>query len=1336
MTCNRMIAKRTFCLLLPLLLACSFAKAHRPHFLFSPNRGQWHKDVLYRTNIPGGTMYMERDGITFRYYDQKKLKYIHDHKGEPIQTGDENTINGVNVRTKLLGANLSPQVTEKLFTEFYENWFIGNDPAKHASKVFPAEELHYHDVYPGVDWVWYEKGGFLKFDFRIKAGASPAVIRTRYAGQNSLQVDGLGNLLTTTSLSTLKEEKPLAYQITAKGDTIKVECHYRVEGDVVSYQFPAGYDATLDLVIDPSLIFSTYSGSFANNFGYTATYDSKGFLYAGGNVFDLGYHTTPGAFQETYGGGNIDCAISKYDTTGTFMVWSTYFGGSGSEMPHSMVVNKLNQLFVFGTTGSPDLPTTANAFDNTFNGGTSLNQVGVGYIDANGSDIFVARFSNDGSQLMASTYIGGSANDGLNLGPVLNHNYADLSRGEIDIDNSNAIYLATSTASHNFPTTSGAVQPNHGGGTFDGVVLKMDNSLTTLIWSTYLGGSANDAVYSLAIDKKNNIVVTGGTQSANYPVTGPNFNTHNGGVDALVTTINSAGTQILNSILYGTAEYDQSYFVELDNAQNVYLLGQTNASNGYFFTGTGFGVPNGNQFVTKFSPDLSTREWSTAFGNQNGHPDISPTAFLVDVCRKIYISGWGGSLSGNNLPGSTVVGLPITPDAFQTTPHNNDFYMMVLQDDAAALSYATYYGGAASPEHVDGGTSRFNRRGEMYQSVCAGCGGAQDFPTTPGAWSATNNGQTGNPPSNVGCNNGVFKFLLDFPSMVADFDIPPSICAPATVTFQNFSAGATDYFWDFGNGQTSTDSVPSTTYTSSGVYNVMLVANNVDGTTCNLTDTIIKQMVVLGLGEQDLPDKGVCTGQSAEIGMQPVGDPSITYQWIPSTGLSDPTAPNPIFNGSVGSQNYQLVISNGACSDTIQQNIIVSNVPHLTLNDTLVCAGIPFSVGISNPPAGMLFDWTPGTGLSDSTVANPTFTAQATVSFSLVYGFPGCQDSLVRNINVLNLGFYTPVDTAICPGDTVSVHEFPDFPGVTFSWTPVQFVSNPNISNPQLYPPVSQDFTVVISNGICSDTVVKSVEMIQFPAYAGPNDTICEGQSVVLGPELPSSFLSYSWGPVSYLSAPNVPNPTATPPNTITYILDVHALGNPNACAAKDTVTIMVNDPGLPGFIFNEIATCYGLGVTVNAVGNPNYQYQWFTNNGQTGSGTQHGFTVPYDTTITFYMVVTGEGCTDTVAVTKTFQGFDGYWGSLVIPNVFTPNGDNLNECFAPVGAPEGCYWLYVYNRWGVLVFDSEKLNKDCWDGRYMKTNEYVTDGVYFWLLDIGNNEYHGTVTVSGKGGK
>lgn len=1317
--------RKSIYLLLSFLLAVStlFAHDEKPHFLFSPNKGQWDKNVLYRLSIPGGTMFLEKSGVTFRYYDSKKLAYIHDHKGQPMLTGDENTIDGVTVRTQLLQANTSTQRVEQLYTQFYENWFIGNDPSQHATKVFPAMRVAYENIYPGIDWVWYEKDGFLKYDFKVKVGANPALIQTRYEGQNQLQLDALGNLLCTTPFSILKEEKPIAYQVNGK-DTIWVACDFHLANNVLYYDFPNGYDERLDLVIDPSLIFSTYSGSTADNFGFTATYDSKGFLYAGGNVFALGYNTTPGAFQVTYGNGNIDCAITKYDTTGSFMVWSSYLGGTGSEMPHSMVVNKLNQLFVYGTTGSPNFPTTPNAYDQSYNGGTNLTSTGVGYTDANGSDIFVCKFSVDGTQLLASTFLGGSGNDGLNLGGTLNHNYADLSRGEIDIDNSNNIYLATSTGSQNFPVTGNAIQPSHGGGTYDGVVLKMDNSLTTLVWSTYLGGNANDAVYSLAVDKKNNIIVTGGTMSVNFPVTEATFNTHNGNADAFVTIINSAGTQINHSILYGTSVYDQAYFVELDNAQNVYLLGQTNASTGYFHTGTGFGVANGNQFISKFSPDLTTRVWSTAFGNQNGHPDISPTAFLVDVCKKIYISGWGGTVNNSNVPGSTVTGLPITPNAYQSTTNGSDFYIMVMEDDASGMSYATYFGGTLSPEHVDGGTSRFNRKGEIYQSVCAGCGSHDDFPTTPGAWSNTNN--------SFNCNNGVFKFHFDFPSMIADFDIPPSQCAPATITFPNFSSGATEYYWDLGNGQTSTDSVPTATYTTSGVYTIMLVANNTTGTTCNLTDTIVKQVVILGLDGQNLPNLATCGSQSIEIGVQPLEDPSVSFSWSPNTGLSDVSAPNPIFNPSVGTQNYQLIISNGVCSDTVQQTVTVSPIPSLVLNDTIVCAGIPMELGFSNPPSGMTFLWSPGTNLSSATSANPLYTPQASQTFKVVYGYPGCNDSLERTVDVLDLGLFTPVDTAMCPGDSVQVTEIPNIPGITYSWSPTQWVSNPTIPNPLLFAPLAQDFQLIVSNGLCADTLIKHVGLLVHPANAGSNDTICIGQSVVIGPDTPSSFLQYDWSPSVGLNQTDIPNPTASPQITTNYVLQVHAQNNPNACAASDTVEIVVKSPGAPGFGFDQFAGCYGYSVTVNANGNPNYSYGWFTNNGQTGSGSQASFEVPFDTTITFNMIVSGEGCTDTISVTKTFESFASQWGQLLVPNIFTPNNDNVNECFAPAGVPEECYWLYVYNRWGVLVFDSFKLDKKCWDGKYMKSDTRVVDGVYFWVLEIGGIEYHGTVTVAG----
>ena len=172
---------------------------------------------------------------------------------------------------------------------------------------------------------------------------------------------------------------------------------------------------------------------------------------------------------------------------------------------------------------------------------------------------------------------------------------------------------------------------------------------------------------------------------------------------------------------------------------------------------------------------------STVFGSGSQSPDISPTAFLVDVCNRIYISGWGGLT--NSVPyggGGNTSGLIITNDAIQSSTDSSDFYILIMEEDASSLTFATFYGGNISAEHVDGGTSRFDKKGVVYQSVCAGCQGNSDFPTTPNAYSVTNN--------SFGCNNAVFKFNPDLPLTISDFFILssflkrfpglPSSCTP------------------------------------------------------------------------------------------------------------------------------------------------------------------------------------------------------------------------------------------------------------------------------------------------------------------------------------------------------------------------------------------------------------------------------------------------------------------------------------------------------------------------------------------------------------------------------
>ena len=213
-----------------------------------------------------------------------------------------------------------------------------------------------------------------------------------------------------SSLKTVTELNPYAYQI-INFDTVVIACNYALKKNQLSFEFPSGYNKDYDLVIDPILIFSTYSGSISDNFGYTATYDNFGYLYSGSTAFGVDYPTTVGAYQESFQGGITDVAITKYDSLGTSRIYSTYLGGSLDELPHSMVVNSNNELYILGTTGSDNFPTTQNSFEVNFQGGTNFFPTGLGVSFPNGSDIFISRLSSNGGALLSSTFVGGSDND-------------------------------------------------------------------------------------------------------------------------------------------------------------------------------------------------------------------------------------------------------------------------------------------------------------------------------------------------------------------------------------------------------------------------------------------------------------------------------------------------------------------------------------------------------------------------------------------------------------------------------------------------------------------------------------------------------------------------------------------------------------------------------------------------------------------------------------------------------------------------------------------------------------------------------------------------------------
>jgi hypothetical protein len=631
---------------------------------FIPNKGQWNSQVLYRMPIPNGAMFLEKDGFSYTFYDGTYLSALHDHRTPATPLPEK--IRTHTIRLKLEGASqqVVPQAAEPSLTKY--NYFSGNDPKRWARGLSAYGSVSYPEIYPGTAMKLYLHENKVKYDFILKPGADISRIRMNYQGADAIFIRE-GKLIIRTSLGEITEQAPVAWQ----SDGVQqypVACSFKLLADgTVGFHAP-NLDPNMELVIDPQIIFATYSGSIDDNWGFTATNDNAGNGYAAGVVFGANFQTTAGAAQENYGGGVVDIGIIKYNQTGTQALYITYIGGNRSEFPHSIIVNEYNELIMFGTTGSSDFPVTSGAYSSTFKGGTST---GFSIMSMpSGSDIFICRLSVNGDNLLASTFVGGTRNDGLNnaTGNNLARNYADEIRGAIWVDANNNIYVGTSTLSEDFPGTAGRFQPSFGGGGQDGIILKMNGNLTSLLWASYLGGSSSDGIYYLTVDNNQNIVVTGGTRSENFPVSPTAWKTTFGGgtqPDGFVTKLDSSGTQMLASTYVGTSRYDQAYIAGTDITDHIYLFGQTSALGNEFVINSPIGVPGGNQFIIKFEPNLSQVIWSTTFGKALGNPDISPTALLVDVCDKIYVSGWGGSLNGSF--NASINGLVTTPGAIKTT---------------------------------------------------------------------------------------------------------------------------------------------------------------------------------------------------------------------------------------------------------------------------------------------------------------------------------------------------------------------------------------------------------------------------------------------------------------------------------------------------------------------------------------------------------------------------------------------------------------------------------------------------------------------------------------------
>ena len=1132
---------------------------------FIENKGQWPSQVKFSAATENGRTFFENNAFTHHFFDLSEIAKAHAGKEfDPIMRGHV---------FRQVFRNAHPErVVADAFQQTRYNYFLGNDPLKWGRDCREAKGFRYQNFYSGIHLHVYQNEFFMKYDWEVQHGASPTQIQWSYEGTDDVRIED-GRLIVRTALGEIVEQIPIAYQmIPMEGEAagnnppmkMRVDCSFVKNGNTISFRV-GNYNSRYPLIIDPELIFSSYSVSFDDNFGYTATYDSQGNLISGSSAFGQGYPTTIGAYQTTWGGGDgqgtlagTDMAISKYDVSGTFLQWSTFLGGANDDLPHSLICNSNDELIVLGTTSSGNFPVTSNAFDNSFNGGANFAPSGVGVQYVNGSDIIVAKLNVNGNTLLASTFVGGTGNDGVNTAAGLKFNYADEFRGEVDLDANDNVYIASSTYSINFPTVN-AFQSSIGG-LQDACVFQLSSDLSQMNWSTYLGGSDDDSGFSLAEDNAGNVFVCGGTQSVDFPLAGNGYGqVFNGGnSDGWIAKLSPSGTSLLTSTYFGSNVFDQLYFIETDNADEVFVYGQTRAANSTFVVNASFSQPNSGMLVTKFPNELSSVVWSTVFGTGGGEPNLSPTAFLVDVCGKIYLSGWGGAVNEySTTEAGFTTGLLTTSDAFQTTTDGSDFYLLVLEADASAVTYASFFGGNISAEHVDGGTSRFDRKGIIYQSVCAGCGGNSDFPIfPPNAVSAINNNS---------CNNGVFKYDFQLPLTVANFNAPPLLCEGSTIQLVSTSSLAASVQWHFSDDNSTVfgNSVVHT-FNAPGTYTITLTAQN--PVTCNAVDTISRTVTVIAPIVETLADVTVCSGIPVQLGQVSV-DPNAIYSWTPNDGnLSDVNGPLPIFTGSINA-SYQLLVQHDVCTDTLTQNVLVPQLELILPNDTALCVPDNIDLAALISPSSGSFIWSASPDFSNPLNSNTqdlsiNVFVNGIQTYFAQLASQGC--TVEDSVSVFMVGDQATIqgDFTACYGDTVSLSVLNPNPTFNYQWqSNAQLLSGQGTSAVEFI--ITAGTTVSVSAATPSgcfaqDTVQVAVSALNastINATATPA-VVLVGTNVQLTATPVNNSYSYQWTPSLGLNNPNIYNPTAFVEMTSTYNVTV----SDGDCIQQDSVTVRVVD--------------------------------------------------------------------------------------------------------------------------------------------------------------------------------
>ena len=1070
--------------------------ASKEYFVESPYSTLANPIYFYKT--ANGFVVFEKGRITYQ-----KVKAI-GKEDDPVLKGYSipKKFQVDNTSIVFVGSNIDCSIQHEDGALFPVNYFLGELKSEVNTKNAYSSILM-KSVYNGIDIKYYFQEGKLKYDIIAKANSNLGDIKMQVEGDSKFSFVNDQQIRLNNFNSPIEDKITYSYQV-VDGSNQNVHVRFNLQNGLIGF-VAEDWNKKSDLIIDPSLIFSTYVGGSNNDYEFNCdlSKDNNGNIVVTGRSLSTNFPTTAGSYQ-TNANGNLDCVVFKLNSQGNSLLFSTYIGGNNVDAGYASLINpNTNEIYIGGTTSSLNFPTLISSYQ--------PNYAGAIY------DGFVLKLNSTGGSLLQSTYVGTAFDDCIN---------------SMCFDNNLDIVFIGQTKG-NFINTGSGYQVNFIGG-WDVFVGRISKALNVITETTMFGGYGMDHAHAVKADNAGNVYVMGNTNGL-IPVSANCYdNSYNGGLwDVFCIKFNYQLSQLIYSTYVGSSGDDWSWnTMDIDNNGNMYVAGYTNASNfpvtpGSYQQSFGGGY---DAFVFRLNSIGTALNYSTYFGAAGDD------------------EGWGIDVVGNTpiVTGCSEYGMYTQPCSY--SQNNNglkDAFLLKLDSAFSNVLYSSYFGGSSD----DCGK---NILVDSSGYILTGNTSSVNFPTSVNAYDQTANG---------GDDFFILKIQIDTLPPLAQFSSDTIICLNDSVRFNNLSLNGQNYSWDFGDNTTSIDFQPSHLYTQPGTYFVSLLVDNcisvdiyyqsiqvVNSASASFTYQVnCNREVILSADSiaqnyfWDFGSLGNSINDSAQFTLG--NSDSVYVTLITSNGLScvdtlsqlivsnipfasystiidsctkdikilpDQTVSNSIYNWTIAgvtSQNtgqpinlnldsifdftIQLIVSANGCSDTLIQNYHLDSLPNAQFTTNVNCNNtIQFTNTSTNYQTS---NWYFGNGDSSSIInPNYTFSTSGNYLVSLITtNGAGCIDSTSQLLNIqasVNYQLVTTLDS--CSGE----YSFQISPSIISMNSVWDFGDGTVLQNPNFTHTYQQagnyNLLIIVNPGdVCADTIqsVLNISDVIFDLNSIPN---------------------------------------------------------------------------------------------------------------------------------------------------------------------------------------------------------------------------------------------------------